>query len=85
MLFRASSVCDVKAAASHTFPVPVVRASLSGTLLQRKDVVNQCLEFGLGHDRTTPAAWDPVSDITRHRLAVWDYESGVTEHRCMAS
>ena len=24
-----------------------LRASLSGTLLQRKDVVNQCLEFGV--------------------------------------
>ena len=29
-----------------------LRASLSGTLFQRKDVVNQCLEFVLCQDRT---------------------------------
>ena len=28
-----------------------IRALLSGTFLQRKDVVNQCLEFGAGTAR----------------------------------
>ena len=32
-----------------------LRASLSGTFLQRKDVVNQCLEFAVSHVSDRPA------------------------------
>ena len=51
-----------------------LRASLSGTLFQRKDVVNQCLEFVLCQDRTPSIVFrhsPPKEGCRKPVLGVW--------------
>ena len=51
---------------------PTLRASLSGTFLQKKAVVNQCLEFAA--DPHSPIRSDDSIHTCSARLREWVYE-----------